>query len=166
MRLTFGDLVLAERALRAIGAVRFPPPVALKLRVLTTLVAAETRGFHAQEQQWIRELGEAQPDGSIAITAPEQRAVFFSRLQELAAVALDDRAWPTVTLADLETGEDPETHMPAKYAPGDLVLFGVLLSFDAAVQKTEDTDDESAAAQGGMVAVGEHRARDGVAGPA
>jgi len=171
MTVTFGDLVLAERALKTLNTFVFPVRTAYVLHQLTTRIAAETRFFHVEEERWIRELGERQPDGSVSIVAPEKRAEFLTRLQELSSLVIDDRVWPrALTLADLEAAEDPATHTAAKFAPADLVALGpfladegLVLNSPPAASNTGGAHGDTGAAASGLAALARHGAGDGLA---
>ena len=168
MHTTLGQLALVERALRNISALRFPVKIAYSIHKLTSLVETEMRFFHQREEAWIRELGEADDKGNITVL-PEHRMEYFRRMAEMSTlpVAL---GWRPLTLAELETGEDPETKQPAKLTPADLLGLGPLLADEVVLPSAPDPQDaagdhdDTGVAASGMAPAGGNGVGKGVAG--
>jgi hypothetical protein len=98
---TLGVLAQAEPALHAIGALKLPAKSAYHVKKLATLVAQETQHFQTERNSYIKELGIAQPDGSVSI-APDSPAMpaFVAKVTELIAVEVVI-PWGPITLAML-----------------------------------------------------------------
>jgi hypothetical protein len=98
---TLGVLVQAEPALAALAALKLPAKSAYHVKKLATLVAQETQHFQDARNGYIKELGVAQPDGSVSI-APDSPALptFVEKVTELIAVEVVI-PWGPLTLAML-----------------------------------------------------------------
>jgi hypothetical protein len=115
---TLGVLVQAAPALEPLCALKLSAKSAYHLRKLTALVAIETAHFHESRNEYIKELGIAQPDGSVSI-APDspQFPEYVRRVTDLVAVEVTI-PWGPLTLQML--GEE-------KVSAADLRDLGPLL---------------------------------------
>ena len=95
---TLGVLAQAEPALQPICALTLSAKSAYHLKKLAQLVAIETAHFHSERNAYIKDLGVAQPDGSVSIAHDsDQLPEFVRRVTELIAVPVQIH-WGPVTL--------------------------------------------------------------------
>lgn len=98
IRTTLGVLVQKEPALQTICALKLSAKAAYHLKKLAQLIAVETAHFQDARNGYIKELGVAQPDGTVAI-APDSDQIpeFMKRVTELVAVEVAI-PWGPITL--------------------------------------------------------------------
>ncbi len=112
---TLGMLVDAEASLAKLAAVRLDAKARYHVAKLLKLVTAETRHFHDQRMEIVKELGtEREPTGEerarlgpdkVHQIAPENLPAFRARLQELAAIEVT-LPWGPVLSTWLESCAD------------------------------------------------------------
>ncbi len=103
IELTLGECLKAEQALTQLAQQQTTAKVAYRLAKWRRLITAETAHFHEQREAAIRELGTAQPDGTMAVMpGSEHWPAFLERMNAHTSVPVTITYEP-LTMAELDT---------------------------------------------------------------